>query len=63
MKGKRPYECPDCGARLQVIRVEVVTTGRERATCPNCKGVLLARDGNDLLIYKLVARPVIAGGE
>ena len=57
MEAKSNFECPGCGAKLLVIRVRVLLRPHERATCPNCKAPLSARDGEDMLLYKLVSPP------
>jgi hypothetical protein len=45
MEAKSNFECPGCGAKLPVMRVRVLLRPHERATCPNCKARLSARDG------------------
>src|SRR5262249_16434076 len=53
------FECPNCAAKYEVVRVEAPpgpTTDRE-ITCLSCGGPLNGRQGPFLLKYFLVERP------
>lgn len=56
-KLKYNFVCRSCDAKLLVIRVPSPFHRGERATCPNCMGVLPPRDAADLLQYHLVQCP------
>ena len=54
-----PFECPNCGAKYEIVRIEVPpqpTTDRE-VRCVSCGGSLRARQGMFVLKYFLVERP------
>jgi hypothetical protein len=57
----KTFQCLDCDAKLEVARFPLPERLNERAKCPRCKGVLPARDGADLLRYRLVSLPIIGG--
>ena len=57
IKVMKSLQCLDCDAKLEVARFPIPETQGERAKCPRCKGVLPARDGADLLRYRLVSLP------
>ena len=53
------FECPNCAAKYEVVRVEgprVPTTDRE-ITCVSCGGPMNGREGKFILKYFLVERP------
>jgi hypothetical protein len=52
------HECPSCSAKLLFVRVKSLFSERERAYCSWCGGGLQVRDGEHLLQYTLVARPL-----
>jgi hypothetical protein len=52
------HECPSCSAKLLFVRVKTLFSESERAYCSWCGGELQARDGEHLLQYTLVARPL-----
>jgi len=52
------HECPSCSAKLLFVRVKSLFSEREKAYCSWCGGGLQARDGEHLLQYTLVARPL-----
>jgi hypothetical protein len=51
-------ECPHCGIKLLVKRIEKLPKQRERATCPLCGTALSPREGKYLLQYSLALRPI-----
>src|SRR4051812_45099775 len=51
---KSNFKCPNCTAKLLIVRINVSRKRVERATCPHCIFALEPRDGNDLLSYRLV---------
>ena len=53
-----PFNCPNCGARYEVVRIEEPPrpTARE-VTCLSCGGPLHGREGRFLLKYFLTNRP------
>jgi predicted RNA-binding Zn-ribbon protein involved in translation (DUF1610 family) len=58
MNSTTPFECPNCAAKYEVVRVEAPlgpTTDRE-ITCVSCGGPLHGRDGPFLLKYFQVKR-------
>jgi uncharacterized paraquat-inducible protein A len=61
IKVMKTFQCLDCDAKLEVARFPLPVRPGERAKCPRCKGVLPARDGADLLRYRLVSLPIIGG--
>ena len=56
------FDCPHCGARYKLVRVEVepVEAGGQIA-CRSCGGPLESYDGRHILKYFLVDRPRHAG--
>ena len=53
-----PFNCPNCGARYEVVRVEEPPRPSDReVTCLNCGGPLHGREGRFLLKYFLTDRP------
>jgi predicted RNA-binding Zn-ribbon protein involved in translation (DUF1610 family) len=56
------FDCPNCGARYKVVRVEAesVEPGGQLA-CRSCGAPLEAHDGNTILKYFMVDRPRHAG--
>ena len=53
------FECPNCAAKYEFVRVEaprVPTTDRE-ITCVSCGGPMNGREGKFILKYFLVERP------
>ena len=53
-----PFNCPYCGARYEVVRVEEQSRPSDReVTCLNCGGPLHGREGRFLLKYFLTDRP------
>lgn len=52
------HECPSCSAKLLFARVKFLFRESERAYCSWCGGGLQARDGEHLLQYTLVTRPL-----
>ena len=53
--GRKTFQCLDCDAKLEVAGFRLPEKPGERANCPACNGVLLARDGEHLLRYRLVS--------
>ncbi len=53
--GMKTFQCLDCDAKLEVAGFPLPEEPGERANCPSCKGVLLPRDGANLLRYRLVS--------
>jgi predicted Zn finger-like uncharacterized protein len=52
------FNCPNCGARYEVIRVEAPPRPTDReVTCLSCGGPLHGREGKYLLKYFLTERP------
>lgn len=52
------FECPNCGARYMVVRVEANSVSADREiTCAECGGPLHGREGGFFLKYFLVERP------
>jgi hypothetical protein len=49
------FDCPDCDAHYQVVKVEAgpETVDRE-ITCVSCGAALVGREGNSVLKYFLV---------
>jgi predicted Zn finger-like uncharacterized protein len=53
-----PTQCPHCGAKYTIVRVEAVPVARDReVTCLSCGGPLPAREGAFFMKYFLVNRP------
>jgi transcription elongation factor Elf1 len=53
-----PMNCPHCGAKYDVVRIEVATPSEYgELTCLNCGGPLPAREGSFVMKYFLVDRP------
>lgn len=47
-----PFNCPNCEAQYQVVKVEAPPVmGERQLTCLSCVGPLNARDGRFLLKY------------
>jgi predicted RNA-binding Zn-ribbon protein involved in translation (DUF1610 family) len=57
-----PFDCPHCGARYKLVRVELepVEAGGHIA-CRSCGGPLKSHDGGHILKYFMVDRPRHAG--
>ena len=59
MNSTTQFECPNCAAKYEVVRVEAPprpTIDRE-ITCLSCGGPLHGREGRFLLKYFLTERP------
>ena len=53
-----PFECPNCGAKYKLIRVEAEPQSLDRQiTCRSCGAPLHGREGAIALKYFLVDRP------
>ena len=53
-----PFNCSNCGARYEVVRIEEPPRPSDREiTCLNCGGPLHGREGRFLLKYFLTDRP------
>jgi hypothetical protein len=52
------HQCPSCSAKLLFVRVKSFFSESERAYCSWCGGGLQTRDGEYLLQYTLVDRPL-----
>jgi hypothetical protein len=50
-------DCPNCGAKYKVVRVEAPAAFDKYVTCLGCGGVLETREGGFMLKYRLVKRP------
>ena len=56
------FDCPHCGARYKLVRVEVESVGAGgRIACRSCGGPLESHDGRHILKYFLFDRPRHAG--
>jgi hypothetical protein len=52
------FDCPNCGARYKLVRVEAEMTGADTpVACRCCGAPLEGRDGRHILKYFLVDRP------
>jgi predicted Zn finger-like uncharacterized protein len=53
-----PFECPSCGAKYKVVRMEAEAPANEKAkvACLTCGAPLEARDGKFILKYFRVRR-------
>ena len=54
-----PFECPNCGAKYEIVRAEVPPqpTADREVRCVSCGGSLRGRHGMFILKYFLVERP------
>jgi predicted Zn finger-like uncharacterized protein len=54
-----PFDCPNCGAKYEIVRVEVPPqpTADREVRCVSCGGSLRGRHGMFVLKYFLVERP------
>ena len=52
-----PFDCPNCGAKYEIVRVEAPPTTDREITCVSCGGPLDAGQGAFILKYFLVERP------
>ena len=50
-------DCPHCGAKYKVVRVEAPAAFDKYVTCLGCGGALETREGGFMLKYLLVKRP------
>jgi hypothetical protein len=52
-----PFQCPQCDAVYQVVRVEAEAACDRDINCPVCHAPLRSRDGNFILKYFLMGQP------
>jgi hypothetical protein len=56
--GATPFECPNCGTRYKLVRVETdEALPDHQLTCLKCGGPLHGREGRFVLKYFLVDGP------
>ena len=51
------FQCPQCDAIYQVVRVEAEPTSDREINCPVCRTPLRSRDGRFVLKYFLMRPP------
>ena len=58
------FNCPHCNALYRIVKVEVgpETITDEWVTCRNCAGRLPTRDGNSVIKYFLLRKPLAPYG-
>jgi hypothetical protein len=52
-----PFQCPQCDAVYQVVRIEAEAACDRDINCPVCHAPLRSRDGHFILKYFLMGQP------